>query len=187
VTQRIVCDFVTTDVEKVKELFPLVVMDVYVQLPGKAGINPSPLGSAPSPSSSSGGGGSSSLFAVELQQIVGAFSCETDRPPPNLDCALTDWEHFYGLHQQRVAAFQQNPRTPTSGSSQLDALLGYADNGSDGGGGGASFTRNSSASSKTTLTGGMLGASPSSKNGYWTQTNSETGMHLSDGTCLLLF
>jgi hypothetical protein len=161
---------INADVQKVKELFPLLVMDVYVQLPGKAGINPPPVGS--SPSSSSGGG--SSLFAVELQQIVGAFSCETDRPPPNLDCALGDWEHFYGLHQQRVAAFQQNPRTPTSGSSQLDALLGHADNGSDGGG---SFTRNSSASSKTNFTGGMMGASPSSKNGYWTQTNTETGRY----------
>lgn len=203
------------DVEKVKELFPLVVMDVYVNLPGKAGItsvgsvssnltamssSPSTvrriptnssaisdfagasasagaggMGSVPSTPGGGGGGGSvsSSLLAVELQQIVGAFSCETDRPPPNLDCGLIDWEHFYEMHQQRVNMLQSKPRTPSTPGAAAAA-----------GGSAGSLLEALSVGSIGTgvggVDGGSRGGSSSSSKGFnsrggWTPTNSDTG------------
>lgn len=114
----------------------MVVMDVYVHLPGKAGLGtpgtpsalrrnatgvsvlsggpdvPStPTGAAAgggyvgaSPGGPSAGAGAAGLFAVDLQQIVGAFTCDCDRPPPNLDCGLADWDHFHALHKSRSSS-----------------------------------------------------------------------------------
>lgn len=193
--------FLCADVPKVQELFPLVVMDVYVQLPGKAGFNTvgssaslasaasgsvpgggglrrnptdgsggaglSSVPSTPGSGAGSGGGGygTTSLLGVDLQQVVGAFSCETDRPPPNLDCALSDWEHFYSLHQQRVAA--QHPRTPGGGS--LDAGGGW-DSGSET----SSFGPGPSRGMSSKHSASMASSSMSVKAG-WTQTNNDTG------------
>lgn len=202
-------------------------MDVYVQLPGKAGLGnlgnlggtaSSGLGGGPSstpaglrrtqtensggslgsgagaapagtPGGGFGGGASAGstggLLGIDLHQIVGAFSCDTDRPPPNLDCALSDWEHFYAIHQQRVAAHQQqqqqqNPRnanTPNSTSlfdlmaagdsfsmasgvaSELSSPIGRSVGSSKGGGGGGFSMAGSTANTK----------------GGWTPTNADTG------------
>lgn len=37
-------------------------------------------------------------LGVALHHVVGAFPCETDRPPPNLDCSLIDWHYIVGIH-----------------------------------------------------------------------------------------
>jgi hypothetical protein len=196
-------------VDKVQELFPLVVMDVYVQLPGKAGLGTLNMGSTASsglaapatpaglrrmPTDSSGnsfGGASvpgtpantvagSGLLGVDLQQIVGAFSCESDRPPPNVDFALTDWEHFYALHQHRIGAHQQqshsgHARSPSTANlydlfASSDATPGMAEQGTPLGRSAGSSKANSSANS-------FAGSAASSK-GAWTPTSSDSGIHV---------
>jgi len=164
----------------------MVVMDVYVQLPGKAGLaTPGTPGgnmrrgfSAASgvtagsgsaserqgpntptntlnregtSSSLNGGPPGAGLLAVDLQQIVGAFTCDGDRPPPNLDCGLVQWEHFYHLHRSRV-------------SSMFPASLNSFNEGS-------SNNSVSSASSK----GSNSASSANQRSNYWTPPSSETG------------
>jgi hypothetical protein len=197
------------DVDKVQELFPLVVVDVYVQLPGKAGLGALNMGSTASsglaapatpaglrrmPTDSSGnsfGGASvpgtpantvagSGLLGVDLQQIVGAFSCESDRPPPNVDFALTDWEHFYALHQHRIGAHQQqshsgHARSPSTANlydlfASSDATPGMAEQGTPLGRSAGSSKANSSANS--------FASSAASSKGGWTPTSSDSGIHV---------
>ena len=184
-----VCLCMYTDVHRAQELFPLVVMDVYVQLPGKVGLSnlggtssnltgmmggtgglqrnstASSIGSVGSINSSTTAPTSSSstgLLAVELQQVVGAFSCETDRCPPNLDCGLLEWDHFYHLHQQRVTAATAPP------PSTAEATIG-------------NISRLGSHSKKLSLASVSTGSSTASNlrsatsSTSWTPTNSETG------------
>ena len=200
---------------RVKELFPLVVMDVYVHLPGKAGLGtpgtpstPSAAGAGafqgstgsmrrgfsaasgitvgseapPTPSSNASGsvsggllreatsrsidttsitgtttgsGGNAALLAVDLQQIVGAFSCDSDKPPPNLDCGLTSWEYFHRLHQSRVSVmFPPSVNAFTEGSSASSV--------------GSSSTKGSSSTAQGT-------GATNQRGNYWTTASSETG------------
>lgn len=41
-------------------------------------------------------------LVVTLHHVVGAFPCETDRPPPNLDCSLIDWHYIVGIHSSEM-------------------------------------------------------------------------------------
>lgn len=196
----------TTELAKVRELFPLVVMDVYVQLPGKAGLSTagstsslaSTMSAAPSPANlqrtgtnnsavsaaprgglsrggsiasgvgseggaSAGPGTGSGLLGVDLQQIVGAFSCETDRSPPNLDCGLAEWEHLYALHQKRVAS---------AGGGAGGADAGFA---GEGGFAPGSITRTNSVRPTSMQSPSTPSSSSTVRNNYWTTANSDTG------------
>lgn len=133
----------------------------------RSGSAASGVGTEGSASNSSSGGGGSGLLGVDLQQIVGAFSCETDRTPPNLDCGLAEWEHFYALHKQRVAA-------STSGGGG-----GWSDGGflSEGGFAAGSLSRTGSQRPSPFQQGPGTPSSASSRNNYWTIANSDTGMY----------
>ena len=80
------------DIEWANESFPLVVMDVHVNLPEKSS---SSLTNRQSRSDQK-------HLGVALHHVVGAFSCETDRPPPNLDCSLVDWHYIVGIHSSEM-------------------------------------------------------------------------------------
>jgi hypothetical protein len=176
--------FIELDVPKVVEPFVLAVMDVHVTLPGKAGLFPSfasqvrvdPSAGAgtgtgtgagaagagatvpESPTSAGGMPAGAGVLAVDLHQIVGAFSCESDRSPPNLDCGLSEWEHFYHIHTQRTRSMYE----------------------AEGGGGLADFggvhsvSKLSSASSSS-----KFSSSGFIRNNYWTAPNPDSGTSFS--------
>jgi len=78
------------DIEWPNESFPLVVVDVHVHLPEK-------MSSLTNRKSSD-----KRQLGVALHHVVGAFPCETDRPPPNLDCSLIDWHYIVGIHSSEM-------------------------------------------------------------------------------------
>lgn len=41
-------------------------------------------------------------LGVALHHVVGAFPCETERSPPNLDCSLIDWHYIVGIHSSEM-------------------------------------------------------------------------------------
>lgn len=116
---------------------------------------------APSIATSGGGSG---LLGVDLQQIVGAFSCETDRSPPNLDCGLAEWEHFYALHQQRVTA-----------GSGGDVSSGFV---AEGGFAAGSMTRTASVRHMPGMQSPGTPSSANTRSNYWTTANTDTGTNI---------
>jgi hypothetical protein len=39
------------------------------------------------------------LLPIETHQIIGVFSCSNERPPPNLECGLFDWNFFHNHYK----------------------------------------------------------------------------------------
>jgi len=78
------------DIEWSNEGFPLVVVDVHVHLPERG--DSSVMNRRSSERRQQG------QLEVVLHHVVGAFPCETERPPPNLDCSLIDWHYIMGIH-----------------------------------------------------------------------------------------
>ena len=102
-----------------------------------------------SPGGPSAGAGAAGLFAVDLQQIVGAFTCDCDRPPPNLDCGLADWDHFHTLHKSRS-------------SSMFPASL-------------SGFNEGSSSNSVGSASSKGSGSTANARTNYWTTPSTDTG------------
>ena len=100
------------------------------------------------------GGG---LFLVDLHQVVGAFSCSSDKLAPNLDCGLIEWSHFFEMHQFRKPDEGREFCTAGGPSRKKSAIQLPP--------GGAGVARSNQSSANT----------PTSR-GFWTNPNPLTGI-----------
>eukprot|EP01034_Spumella_vulgaris_P024589 gene24589-30955_t len=76
-------------------------------------------GRRPVSQSASGSGMNLSDFVVDMHQIVGLFSCNNERSPPNLDCGLLNWDYFTQIYRERTQTTPHKLGVPVPSSSLM--------------------------------------------------------------------
>lgn len=65
-------------------------------------------------------------FVVDIHQVVGIFSLDNEKEPPNLDFGLFSWNYFRDYHMEQKAMYSNKQRTnvnsPTNAKQQAQNI-----------------------------------------------------------------
>jgi hypothetical protein len=103
---------------------------------------------------------SEGFFPIDMHQIVGLFSTDNDRSPPNLDCGLFSWSHFHNFDRPKTST-ASNDATTNKGSRKSISSEG---------------TRKSISSSDSKREGKNEGKKEEQKDRTWSYPNGKTSV-----------